>query len=191
MLNLVKRAGRSAFFRGTAIVFVATGFANLLNFFYNLSMGRLLGPEKYGELGALLSLFSFLGVVQVVVNLYTVKTVSTYTGRGTAGLILAFQKGLTTWMFAAGFALLTLVVLLSNNLSNFLMLSDVRAYIVIGLTSVFSLPITLNRGILQGMLAFASLGAVTVAEMLVKLILSILFVLAGFAVFGQALQGGA
>jgi len=184
MWRIAKRVGASAFFKGTAIVFIATNIANLLNFLFNLSMGRLLGPDKYGELGALVSLFTILGVVQVVINLYTVKTVSTFAGQSMRGHIAAFQRIFTPWMFAVGFGIFTLIVIFNRYFSDFLKLSDPKAFILLAFSSVLSLPVTLNRGVMQGLMSFVWLGAAIITEMAVKIVLAVFLVLSGLSVFG-------
>ncbi|MEK7127520.1 MAG: polysaccharide biosynthesis protein, partial [Patescibacteria group bacterium] len=60
---------KSELLKGSFLIFIAGNLGNLGNFLYSLSMVRLLGPEIYGELGAILSLFSLFAVPLAILSL--------------------------------------------------------------------------------------------------------------------------
>ena len=47
---------KNKLFRGGSVFFIGGVIANVLNYFYRILMGRMLGPELFGELIAIISL---------------------------------------------------------------------------------------------------------------------------------------
>ncbi|GAI49514.1 unnamed protein product, partial [marine sediment metagenome] len=47
--------------KNIGIVFIATSIVNLINFFYHMTMARLLGPSEYGILTSIISILFITG----------------------------------------------------------------------------------------------------------------------------------
>lgn len=71
--------------RNSLIVLTGSMFANFLAYLYHLAVGRILGPEKYGELAALLSLMYLLNVPSQGVQTVLVKYFSGIKARQKTG----------------------------------------------------------------------------------------------------------
>lgn len=180
----VRRISQSQFFRGSLIIFFGTNIGNLLNFVFNIAMGRLLGPERYGDLGALLSLFILFGVPLGIFNLFVVKVVSDYFGKKDYKSILGLHHYFTPRLFILGLIISSFIILLSPNLGHFM---NFQSYLPIALSAllfILSGLATINKAILQGTLFFLYLTLNGVVEMILKLILSIILVLANFGLSG-------
>jgi O-antigen/teichoic acid export membrane protein len=167
----------------TGIFFVTFGnnLINFLNYLYHLLMGRLLGPESYGELATLISLLGILSIVPFSFGLVIIKFISSSKeDEEVSGLITWFNKRVT-FLSILVFAL----ILLSTPLiSDFLKLKNPWYIPLIGLSFLFSLPSFLNKSILQGLLKFKEMVITQLGENILKLALGIIFVYTGIEVFG-------
>lgn len=189
----LRRISQSQFFRGSLIIFLGSNIGNVLNFLYNIAMGRLLGPERYGDLGAILSLFILFGVPLGIFNLFLVKIVSDYFGKKDYRSILGLRHYFTPRLFILGIIISTFMILLSPNLGHFLNFKNWLPIALSALLFILSGLAIINKAILQGTLFFIYLTLNGIVEMILKLILSIILVLANFglsgALFGLIISG--
>lgn len=186
-MGLFRRIINSQMARGSAIIFIGSNIGNFINLLFNFSMGRLLGPEKYGELGALFSSSVLLGVILGILSLFTVKAVSTYWGKKDLGKILAFHSYLTPRLFLLSFLICVMLLLITPLISGFLYLDSLTPFILVALSFILSGPATLNRGILQGVLAFSYVTINGVVEVTLKLLISVILVILNFGLIGPVL----
>ena len=71
------------------IVFIAMGIGSVFNYIFQLYMGRALGPEEYGTLGALFSIFYVLVAPSGTVQTNIAKFTSEYKAKNEYGKIHA------------------------------------------------------------------------------------------------------
>lgn len=187
-MSLVKRFTGSQLVRGSLLVFIASNAASFGNFLYNLLMARFLGPEIYGDLGAVFSLLVLLGAPLGILNLLVVKSVSVYWGKKEKERIKAILIYLTPRLFIIGIIICTVILLVSRSLSQFLNLENSLPIVIIALFFILSCPTVLNKAILQGTLSFPYLTINTIIEISLKLIVSVVLVVSNFALTG-ALMG--
>lgn len=183
MLKKIWELRKNGLFRGTFVLFIATNFFNFLNYIFQFSMARMLGPSDYGVLAVLMSLIYIFTIpseaIQTIVSRYTSKyTVKKEIGKIKGLLYKSVKKGLViSSSLFLGYIPVTFFLSKFLNISFWLIL-------VTGLFifAVFSVPI--SRGVLQGSKKFKELGLNMVFEGLVKVGLSIFLVFMGMAVFG-------
>lgn len=187
MRTILKRFTGSTLVRGSLLVFIASNAANFGNFLYNILMGRFLGPEKYSELGALLSVLVLTGVPLSILSLLIVKMVSSYWGKKDIRRIYSLYKVLTPKLFFVGLVAGIIMVVLIPWLSGFLHLPDYTPLIIITLYMTISFPSALNRSILNGSLYFSLLTVNSLIEIVTKVILSVILVINNFGVAGALL----
>ena len=183
----IRRISQSQFIQGSLIIFLGTGLSNSLNLFYNIIMGRLLGPDKYGDLGTLLSLFILFSVPLGIFNLFLVKGVSNFYGKKDYRSIVGLKYYFTPRLFVLGIIISAVMILLSPSLGHFLNFENWLPIALAALLYILSGLVTLNRAILQGTLFFLYLSLNGVAEMIFKLVLSTILVLANFGLTGALL----
>ncbi len=71
--------------QGSAVVMVGSMGANVLAYLFHLIVGRILGPEQYGELTALLSLFYIINAASSVLQISLAKFFSSLYANGKPG----------------------------------------------------------------------------------------------------------
>ncbi|MFH1307850.1 MAG: oligosaccharide flippase family protein [archaeon] len=180
---MIKRIMSNELAKGSFILLIMMNSFNLINYFFHFGMARMLGPEGYGILAAMMSLAYIFTIpseaIQTVITKYTSKfNAEKDLGRIKNLLLKALQKG-----FFASLILFILYSFLSFFIADFLKID----YWIVEMTGVlifgyFLVPV--SRGVLQGRKKFKFLGTNMIVESLSKLILGITFVLIGFGVYG-------
>ena len=72
---MLKRFRNDELVRGSIILFVLMSIFNILNYVYQISMARMLGPADYGVLAVLMSFVYIFGIpseaIQTIISRYT------------------------------------------------------------------------------------------------------------------------
>src|SRR3989344_1577631 len=180
---MLKKLFSNELAKGGLSLFIMFNLLNLLNFIFQISMARLLGPTDLGVLATIMILLYFLAIPTEAIQLLATKYTSRFNGKKEYGKIkylLAkfFAKGttisLTIFILAIPiFFILSIILKISFWL--FFMMGAV-------IFSIFLIPST--RGVMQGMKKFHSLGINMVFEGFIRLLVAIIFVLVGWKVYG-------
>ncbi len=181
MKEYIKLVTNNALFSGSAVMIIGSNLVNASNYLYHVIMGRLLGPSAYGELSALFSLISLLGIIPMSFGLVIIKFISSAKKEEeTKGLINWFSRRI----YYLAIFMTVCIILLSPLISAFLNIKNNFLIILIAGTFLFSLPSFLNKSVLQGLLRFKEMIISILAESGIKLILGVILVLFGFSVAG-------
>ena len=180
---MINKIFKSELGKGAIILLITMNIFNLLNFAFNILMGRFLSIAEYGILMTLMSFTYLYGIpseaIQGLVSKYTSKfNVKNRKGE-TKHLLKSFLKKGT--IFALGIFIILFIItpFLSDRLRiNFWLM----AFFHILIFSGFYGPVT--RGILQGKKRFKEYGFSLLTEGVLKILLAICFVVMGFGVFG-------
>ncbi|MFH1711031.1 MAG: oligosaccharide flippase family protein [Nanoarchaeota archaeon] len=180
---MFEKIKKDVLIRGSLVMFVMLGIFNVLNYVFQMSMARMLGPADYGILAVLMSLLYIFGIpneaIQTIITRYASKfEMKKDFGKTKYLLYKSLKKGL---IFSAVIFCIFLIisVYLSGLLHiNFWLLAMTGLFIFY----VFTLPVI--RGVLQGRKKFFSLGLNSVLEALAKVVFSIFLVLFGLKVYG-------
>ncbi len=157
---------------------------NAGNYYYNVFLGRYVGPEVFAETGllvTLLLLLSFLGMTfQIVAAKYVVDL--------TAGDKERFQRNITTISISIGLLCCLLLWGGAETLSVFFQLSNPWVIKAFASGIPFYFLLSVQRGLLQGQEKFIPLSVSYQAEMLGRfgITLAILFLIDGQAGIGVA-----
>jgi len=186
-MSIIRRITQSQLVRGSIFVFLANNAASFGNFLYNLFMGRLLGPEKYGDLGAIMSLLVLLSVPLGILSLLMVKIVSSYWGKKDYAKVKSLLNYFTPKLFGIGTVVFLLLCLSVPALSGFLHLDSYLPVLIIASCFILSFPSTFNRATLTGSLQFPYLALNGFIEIGCKLLLSVILVVLNFGLIGALL----
>src|SRR3989339_1486212 len=123
--------------KSSTIILVGTVVASLFSYLFNMLMGRMLGPIKYGELTALMSLLAIISVAGGAILTITMR----YSGELYALKNYSAIKRLfwyfTRYLLIFGVALFALGAIFSRQIGEFFSISDNVAVIIILLSIVF------------------------------------------------------
>lgn len=157
---------------------------NVGQFFYHFIAGRFLGKAYYGDLAAIISILGIIGILQVGIGLTITKFIASEIDNRK---IDGFINWIFRWSIWIGFIFAILLIFISPLIIRFLNLSQASAVYPLGPLIFFFVVITSGRAILQGLLKFHQYVYSLLSESIVKILLTILFILLGYAVFGSLL----
>jgi O-antigen/teichoic acid export membrane protein len=181
---MIKKIIQTEFFKASFWVFLATGIMNVGNYFYHVLMGRMLGPEMYGVLESVISVFYIVSIPFIPLTLVIVKFISAYKGRNDIESISSFYNYMGKKILIFG-SLTTLgLLILTPLISSFLHLDDHYFSTLISAGFFVGIFAVLVKGTLQGIYNFFALFVSNSAEIMSKLVIAILLVFLGFKALG-------
>lgn len=166
------------------VLFVALAVANLSNYLFHVVISRLLGPEQYGALAALLSAFILISVPAGAMQVVSAKRISVLRARGDSEGAGRLLKGMLRGSLVFALAPAAVLAGLASTTARFLHLDS---YLPTLLLAAFVVPAAVgpvSRGALQGRLQFKRLSIVLVSATLLRLAMGVAFVKMGFGVAG-------
>ena len=146
-------------------------------------MAKSLGPEDYGALAVLMSLFYFIAVPNEIIQTVVSKYSSKFKAKKEYGKI---KNLLIKFIFNGALIALALFIILIPLFYLYAQFVNV-AFSLVVIMGFMIFPSFLNpvtRGILQGTKKFDSLGINMVIDALIKLIVALTLVYFGFRVYG-------
>ncbi|NOZ83067.1 MAG: oligosaccharide flippase family protein [Euryarchaeota archaeon] len=179
--RLMRRLSRDDVLRYGSIMFVASIATHILNYLYQVAMGRMLGPEEYGIFGALFAIFYMSSVVSQTLATSTTSFISRLKARGES--MGAFISGALRRSGMLGVLISAAVLAGSGTLAEMLRVpeEDVRMLALI-LLLTFLLPVP--WGVLRGMKRFLAVGALNIISAGAKLAIGVVLVWLGYGVTG-------
>lgn len=155
--------------RSSIITMTGTVGTNFLAYLYHLLVGRILGPEQYGELAALLSIFYIINVPSGVLQTVLTKYFSVLKARDDKSKAKGlFIKATKLMAISAGVGFIVLIPF-TGILSNFLHLSSPVYFIWLYLIFASFLISVVQLGALQGFQLFFQTSIFTNIGMILRL----------------------
>jgi O-antigen/teichoic acid export membrane protein len=164
--------------------------SNLLAYVFHFVAGRMLGPEDYGEFGALMALFILVGIPASILGSAVTKFTSRYHSEDKLGIISLFRKKIMKIALILSSILLGGFVLLAHNIASFLKIDSANSIIIVGITLAIAVLLPINRGVLQGMKKFKVLTWNSILEAFSRLALLVILLYLGYSVNGAVLAYG-
>jgi len=175
---------KNSIFLGGTIFFIGGIIANILNYLYRILMGRMLGPELFGELIAMLSLVFILTVPSAPVSVAAARFSAVFQARCLTLRVKHLFGYLTKVFGLISLFLMVLVVIFAAPLQNFLNLSSkIYVYYLAGIVAVMLIA-GISKGILQGLKRFSQLSFIFVLESAGRIGLAVILVILGFKIVG-------
>lgn len=183
MLKRIENLRKDELVRGSLILILMIGVFNIFNYIFQMSMARMLGPSDYGILAVMMSFVYIFSIpseaIQTIITRYVSRlSVKNEDGKIKDLLNRSMKKGII--FSTLGFLVYAVMAIF---ISSFLKI-EFWILILTGLLIFYSFEIPILRGIMQGKKRFGSLGINLVIESFMKVVFSLLFVLASFKVYG-------
>ena len=170
--------------QGSIILFLASFLSGFLNYLFNPIMGRFLGPNLYGELASLLSLLNLTSVVTLALGTVVVKFTADFKAKGENTKINELLLGLTNKFFLVSGLFFITFAFSSKYIADFLKLNHNLPVIILAALIAISFFLTINNGVLQGLLNFTFYSISLLSQSLTRLIFGFLVVFLGFKLNG-------
>lgn len=172
------------FLRDTKVMFFATIVSSVCALLYQLFMVRTLSPTDFGILNSLLSITIIVSMPAGPLQAVVTKFISTFKAKNNFGKINRFLLLFFKRVFVFGLVFFMVFLLFKDRIASFLKIEDKLLIIMIGIIMMFSVVLPFNLGGLQGLQKFKSLGAASIINALLRLLLGIMLVQFGFKVYG-------
>jgi O-antigen/teichoic acid export membrane protein len=168
---------------GALFLLVATTFANVLAYGYQVVQARLLKPEEYAALTALFGILILESVSSQVIQSATATLAARYRARDEEDALHAFVRRWSLRIGGAAAALGVVIALLSPLIAGALSLPPLSVALL-GLSLFLALVFTFALGLLQGLARFVWMGSALIAQAGSRLAIGVGLVLLGFGVDG-------
>jgi O-antigen/teichoic acid export membrane protein len=175
----------SRLFRQNLILFFGGFTSGVGGFVYHAVAGHELGTRLYGQVSALVAIYTVGTTVNLVLILILARYVASLQAAGRTGAVrhVARRSGLLLLLPAAAFCVV--VVVLSGHVAHFLRLDSPVPVIWLGLASAVSWFVAIPRGVLQGSQRFGGLSLNLSMELVVRTVTLVALLALGLAVTGS------
>lgn len=157
------------------IVFAGSMLANFGAYLYHLLIGRILGPQYYGELAALLSIFNILNVPSTTLQTILVKYFSELKAKKRFDEIKWLLLFATRGVFILEFLSFILIIPFLSRIASFLQIGHSEYFIWVYLVFASFLISTINGSVLQALQLFKESTIIVNLGMLLRVVLGVIF----------------
>ena len=178
------------FIKSSLILFIGSMTANAGAYFFHLALGRILSPEQYGILGALLSVYLIVSApLQADQN--TAAKIFCQFDSACKQVTDIINKSARILNIISVISFLVFFII-SIFLLGYLNLNSYSGLLLLGLSLLAMFKLSWNRGVMQGLFNFNQLSFSYAAEGLTKLffgiLLGVIFLKADYTVFSITLS---
>ncbi|KJU84560.1 capsular polysaccharide biosynthesis protein [Candidatus Magnetobacterium bavaricum] len=175
---------KDGFLKSSSLLFVGMMAANIINYLFQLTMGRMLDIKTYGEMNTLMSILMLLSFPVSSVTVFLTKRLSHNFALARYDVI----KGLIakTYRGVLIVGVITFIVgsLFSTWISSILQLDGVLPVILLFVAIGIYVMVPINSAILQGIHRFRMLSFLAAISSFLKYALCVALVVAGFGLNG-------
>ncbi len=183
--RFLARARTSRLVRQNLVLFAGGMLAGVGGFVYHLLAARLLGPALYGEVASLVSAYLVGNGITFVITLVLARYAATLEARGSSSALHHLMVRTSKLMVFPSLLALALLGVLAPLGAAFLHLHSWVPVVWMLLAMVMIWQVGVPRGMLQGMQRFAALSINQSAEMVVRVSLLVILLVAGLSVTGS------
>lgn len=178
---LINKIKQDPFFRNYLIVFSSSIVAAFLSYLFHPILGRLLSVADFGEVQALLALYTQLAIFFSVFSLITVNISANIEDQFERVAVIKELKKIALGL--SGFLILG-ILLFSGSLQKFFHFSNDGIFIGLALLLFINASLLFRNAYLQGQSNFKAISLAGILGAGGKLILAVIFVAIGFRVAG-------
>lgn len=183
IFTVIRKSLSNCFVKNTIILFIGTNVANLLNYLFNLILGRLLAVGEYGELIALESIFLIFGVLGTTIGSATTRQVAVLKAKNDFENLKIIKQHFEKIFFLIGGVLFLLFLLLSRFIISYLKISSL-SLIILSIGFIFIFVAAFYSAFLQGLQRFKAMSLIIILGVVIKIVVGVGFVLLGFSTSG-------
>ncbi|MBK8987629.1 MAG: oligosaccharide flippase family protein [Chloroflexi bacterium] len=167
----------------------AVTLAFAFDYLFNLVAGRLLSPVEFSVVVALAAVGQVLVVASRVIQTVVTRYIARFQAEPeAAGRIASFFQSMFRLSWRWGAAAMGVMLLLSWPLAQFLQIDEIGAVLALAVATLLMVVRPVVGGALQGLQQFAELGAVQVAQALLRLVFGALLIWLGLGAFGAMIS---
>ena len=177
----LERRSASRVLTGSIVMLFGSVLVASINFGFNASMARLLGPALFAQVAAMVTLLMLLSSVSLSFQMVCAKFVARNVT--TRGKLMVFRDlGRSAWV--VGLAIAVGLTIARKPIAEYLRMPNAWPLLVFALGMAFYTPLGVKRGNMQGLCEFGALSRNYILEATSKLALAIILVELGYGVMG-------
>src|SRR3990167_4371225 len=183
-MKFLKTIFKHELISGASLIFVGAFFANILNFLFNLFMTRNLSAENYGILATLNSLMTLAVLPAGAIVPIVLQFGALYFAKNQLEMARGLYFKITKPFFLFGTLIFILFVIFRGALAQFFRIEDESLIMLAACTIYLGFIGVANPALLQAKLAFSFIAFTNLLSALLKLVIGVGMVLAGFSLGG-------
>jgi O-antigen/teichoic acid export membrane protein len=184
MRLLISSFKESIFLKNSFLLFSGSMLANVFNYVFHFAIGRMVTPQVYGEMEAIVSLLAIITVPGSALVIVATQYASRAKARNDSDARDFLFHYLNTKIFQYGFLAFCGALLFTPFVAQFLKIEHQWAVIFLWMMMFLSFFSSISIGILSGWQKFFWVGLINVVGAFSKLVFALIFVTLGFAVDG-------
>jgi len=184
-MNFIRLFKGNELLKHSSILFAASVTAGLLNYLFQLYVGRMLGPSDYGIYSSLVALLYIMSVPSSTIQTSVAKLVSDHSSEPEK--IKYLLKYVFRKLTLIALPVSVLFFISSIYIADFLKINSNMYFFILSILLFISFLAPVLIGTLQGMQMFVHMGINNVAGTFFKLLSGIILVYFGFGVNGALL----
>ncbi len=163
------------FIKTSMLFFVATMVSNIINYLFQITMGRMLPVEKYGEMNSLFSIAMLISILFApMANFFARDTARLYALNENNKIHDLFNNAYTKF----GIVIILFIIFISffsPFISNYIHVNTLKVLLVF-ISSIISIVIIINNGFIQGLHNFRLLSIVIILSSLFRYLFILIFI---------------
>ena len=171
-------------FKYSFLIVFATLLGMIINYFFQVIVGRFLGPSDYGIFGSLIAILYIISVFGGAINTSITKISSEFFVKKEITKIKRILRIYSLRFIFIGFILAFLFSFFSSFISDFLKTNELFSIILLGISFPLTFLSSNLFGILRGMQRFKEYAIISVSQPIIKLALALILIFLGFKVSG-------
>jgi len=179
--QLSQQESQARVLSGSIIMLLSTCLVSVVNFAFNVSMARLLGPAKFGHVTAAVTILMLASAITLAFQMVCAKFVARNDSLGQKVSVFHSLRG-KAW--AISLAVGVALFITQKPVAAYLHIPDHWVLAVLAIGIGVYVPLGVRRGAMQGTCLFGKLSANFIFEALVKLVIAVVLVTIGYGVLG-------
>lgn len=177
------------FEKGSIILFVLMMACNIMNYFFQIILGRLLNDVvQYGTMNALLSVLNIVSLPVAVIALIVSKYVAELTKTSAYGEIKGFIKSAGKYISILVLGVVITGIIIGKPIGRYMHIDRADLLIIIIVSAAISYLIQIVAGYFQGEKNFFSYGVYNLVAPVVKIIFCLVLSMLGYRLFGISIS---
>ncbi|MBF0337398.1 MAG: oligosaccharide flippase family protein [Nitrospirae bacterium] len=172
------------FFKSSSLLFAGMMAANVINYLFQLTLGRMLDITTYGEMNTLMSIIMLLSFPVYSVTVFLTKRLSHNFALGRYDLIRGIIARTYRGVLILGIVTFFIGVMSSSRLGSMLKIDDVLPIILLFISITIYVMVLINSAILQSLHRFSMLSFTVAASSFLKYALCVALAAAGMGLNG-------
>lgn len=177
----LKESLSDPFLKNNLIFFFGSLLVSALNYIYHPILGRLLSLEDFGDLQAIVSLFTQITIVTSVFGIIVVNTISNQVSKLKTKYIIIELQRVAILITLSVFGV---ILLFGKQLGTALQFSSIVPFILLAILLPLGTTLGFRSAFLQGYHKFKDVSLINVISSFVKLLAAIVLVYLGFRTAG-------